>query len=271
MKKNIQQQKSYKILLLGDSCDDIYNYGSIERRCFEERPKGKGTPILKVKKTIRKPGMAKNVFKNFKTLEQEVDFFTNSEIIQKVRLINTSEKNTSIMRIDYNDSVESMNLSKLKNIQLEKFDCIVISDYNKGFISEEIINYIVKNFNGKIFVDSKKSNLSCYENCIIKINEYENSLVRNFPEKYHLIVTLGKNGAKWNNKHFKPYKCDKIIDICGAGDTFFASFVVCYLKTTNFEISIKVANQCASLVLEHVGNHYICANQIDEMIEKLQN
>ena len=271
MKKNIQQQKSYKILLLGDSCDDIYSYGTIERRCFEERPISKGTPILKVEKTISKPGMAKNVYKNLVTLEQEVNFFTNHEIIQKIRLINTSEKNTSVMRIDYNDSVDSMAMSKLKNIHLENFDCVVISDYNKGFVNEEIINYIVKNFSGKIFVDSKKTNLSCYENCIIKINEYENSLVRKFPQKYQLIVTLGKNGAKWNDKYFEPYDCDNIIDICGAGDTFFASFVVCYLKTSDFETSIKVANQCASLVLQHVGNHYICANQIDEMIKYHKN
>jgi D-glycero-beta-D-manno-heptose-7-phosphate kinase len=232
--------------------------------CFESRPITEGTPVLKAEKVITKPGMAKNVYKNFLSLNQHVDFYTNVEDIRKVRVIDSNNRN--IVRIDYNDKVKPCDVQYFYTKDLKKYDCVVISDYDKGYVSKEIINYLTKNFDGKIFVDSKKKDLSCYENCIIKINEHECTLVKSFPNEYQLIVTLGKNGAKWKNKHFKPYDCQEVKDICGAGDTFFASFVISYLQNKSYEKSIRIANQCASYVLKYTGNHCVTADQFHKSL-----
>ena len=269
MKKDTQQLKSYKILLIGDSCEDVYSYGSIDRKAFEDRPMGDGVSILNVSHVVEKPGMAKNVLKNLSVLAQNVDFITNSEIIRKSRFIDTSNNNKSILRVDYNDKVKPMRASRLLNIDTSVYDCIVISDYDKGFISEQITSTIVAGYEGKIFVDSKKKNLKKYENCIIKINEHENEMVEEFPDNYELIVTLGSRGARWNNKNFNPGVCEEVVDICGAGDTFFASFIACYLHTDDFSTSIKIANQCASSVLKHIGNHYITSAEFNLMLENI--
>ena len=269
MKKDTQQLKSYKVLLIGDSCEDVYSYGSINRKAFEDRPVSSGVSILNVSHIVEKPGMAKNVLKNLSALGHDIDFITNPEIIRKERFVDTDKNNKSILRVDYNDNVKPMVLSELSNIDLSVYDCIVISDYDKGFISEQIISTIISSYDGKIFVDSKKKNLKKYENCIIKINEYENERVEEFPDNYELVITLGSRGARWNNKNFKPAICEKVIDICGAGDTFFASFIIFYLHTNDFTTAIKIANQCAASVLKHIGNHYVSITEFNLMLESI--
>jgi len=265
MKKIIPPQKSYRILLIGDSCDDVYVYGSIERMCFESRLVNEGTPVIKVENSITKPGMAKNVYENLISLDQHVDFYTNKEITKKVRVVDSNNK--SIVRIDYNDSVKPCDISIFTDLDLKTYDCIVISDYDKGYVSKEVIKYLTGNFDGDIFVDSKKQDLSNYEKCIIKINDHEYSLVKGFPKNYQLIVTLGKDGARWKDKYFSPYPCEEVNDICGAGDTFFASFIVSYLQNKSFEKSIQVANQCASYVLKYIGNYCITTDKFYKILK----
>ena len=68
---------------------------------------------------------------------------------------------------------------------------------------------------------------------------------------------------------FKPGICEKVIDICGAGDTFFASFITCYIHTNDFNTSIKVANQCAAVVLKHIGNYYVSSTEFNLMLESI--
>ena len=42
--------------------------------------------------------------------------------------------------------------------------------------------FIIDNFNCPIFVDSKKKDLSCYENCVIKINTHEKNISKRHME-----------------------------------------------------------------------------------------
>ena len=271
MKKNIQQLKSYKILLIGDSCQDTYAYGVIDRHCFEERPvKKNGTPVLKIDKIIEKSGMARNVFENLLALGQDIDFITNKELITKLRLIHkkSNSEHSQILRVDYGDTVDEIDLCLLREIDLGIYDCIAISDYNKGFVTESLVEYIVKNYSGLVFADSKKTDLSKFENCIIKINDHEHERVVALPKNHELIITLGKKGAKWRDSYFKAVDCKNIIDICGAGDTFFSSLIVAYLSTHSFKKSILIANHCASYVLQHTGNHHIEREKLEKLICK---
>ena len=53
------QQKSFKVLIIGDDCTDIYQYGYVDR-ISPEAP----VPILNVVEEVVKPGMAGNVREN---------------------------------------------------------------------------------------------------------------------------------------------------------------------------------------------------------------
>ena len=137
MSKGIQQLKQSKILVIGDSCTDVYSYGSCER-ISPEAP----VPILKVTKTESRPGMALNVKEGLERLGNSVDMLTNSEKITKERFV--CEKNMQhVLRVDRgeNNLVKPIDLSVLS---VENYDCIVISDYNKGFLPEDVCYMLVK-------------------------------------------------------------------------------------------------------------------------------
>ena len=268
MLKTTRQLKSFKILVIGDACQDYYYFGNIENFCFEERPlKKEGTPVLKVNEVIEKPGMSLNVLENLIKLNQRVDLGGNRTIKKKIRIVKKKQDSIDhIVRVDIDDNVSAMDSETLKNIDLKKYDCIMISDYDKGYVDNKLISHIVNNFKGEIFVDSKKTDLSSFENCIIKINEHEDNLVTKYPDDFELIVTLGKRGASWNNKIFPAAECKEVKDICGAGDTFFASFAIAYMHTKDYSKSINIANECTTQVLKTVGNHHPDINKIKSLI-----
>ena len=90
----IQQRKSWKILLVGDHCVDIYHYGACDR-LSPEAP----VPILKEVKTETKMGMSSNVRMNLKSFNLSVRHEHNKHVIQKHRLID-SRFNHHLLRYD---------------------------------------------------------------------------------------------------------------------------------------------------------------------------
>jgi bifunctional ADP-heptose synthase (sugar kinase/adenylyltransferase) len=79
---DIQQLKSLKILVIGDSCTDIYNYGTCDR-ISPEAP----VPVLRTTFKEEKPGMALNVQKNLEALGHKTMIITNPETIKKERFV----------------------------------------------------------------------------------------------------------------------------------------------------------------------------------------
>ena len=69
-----------KILVIGDSCTDIFRYGKVERLA-PEAP----VPVIIPEKETSSPGMAGNVVRNLEALGAEVDFITNRVEIKKIR------------------------------------------------------------------------------------------------------------------------------------------------------------------------------------------
>jgi D-beta-D-heptose 7-phosphate kinase/D-beta-D-heptose 1-phosphate adenosyltransferase len=152
-------------LLIGDSCTDEYYYGICER-LSPEAP----VPVLKITNHESKPGMVLNVEKNLRAFDCQTTVITNKEIIQKIRYIDI-KSNQHLLRVDNDVCIDALELEKLKD--LEKYDAIVISDYNKGFIEENIIIKIKEKYSCPIFIDTKKTDLQKFEGCIVKINSLE--------------------------------------------------------------------------------------------------
>ena len=91
----------------------------------------------------------------------------------------------------------------LGDLPKEKFDAMVISDYNKGFLSQEKIQELVDWFDGPVFIDSKKTVLPT--TCFIKINDREaQELEGEYP---NLIVTKGSEGCTTMAEPFLVLRC----------------------------------------------------------------
>ena len=197
--------------------------------------------------------MAYNVYRNALKLSNECFLHTNSnwQDITKTRYVD-AKSNHHFVRVDSPHIFKEYRVDK---DYLATFDIIAISDYNKGFLSEEIIQFVCEN-HPYVFIDTKKPvSQFCKDAKYIKINdfEYQNSLpflTEKLIEK--IICTKGGDGCSFGGENFSVNKAE-VQDLSGAGDTFFAALVVEYSKTQDIKKSIKFANQCASEVVKHKG------------------
>lgn len=238
---NTQQQTKFKILLVGDTCTDLYAYGTVDR-LSPEAP----VPIFKPSHMDEKPGMASNVRENLLALDCEVTSFFG-EPSQKCRMIDLKSMQ-HIIRVDSDSSSNAMDLSLIdfnKN-----YHAIVVSDYEKGFISYETIEQLRKMYDGPIFIDTKKTDLKRFEGCFVKINEDEHKKAISYCDD--MIVTLGAKGAMLYDQ-IHPGKKVEVVDVCGCGDTFLSALTYKYLETKSITEAIIFANKASSVTVQHMG------------------
>lgn len=254
-----QQRKSYNILLIGDSCIDRYHYGEC-KRLSPEAP----VPVLRHVRTVEQPGMVLNVEANLKAFPAQVDILTNPEALTKERFVDIRSKQ-HLLRCDFGESniLEPMSLEVQGRCSFDQYDAIVISDYDKGYLSAEVIQGLMKRRSTEtpIFVDTKKSDLSIFKDCIIKINEAEYCRLLNKGDSNDIIVTLGEEGVKWRQQIFPTTKVE-VFDVSGAGDTFLAALVYGFLESDSLERALMFANSCASVVVQKSGTYAITAEDI---------
>ena len=242
-----------KVLVIGDVCEDVYVYGKCSRLA-PEAP----VPVFVKTREKRNGGMALNVFNNLKALGVDCDIVHNAEEIEKTRYVDT-QTNHIFIRIDSDEAgIKRVDKKVLTKKYLSQYDAIVISDYNKGFLSETDIEKICY-YHPLTFMDTKKKLGRWSEDCKwIKINEPEyNNTKKEIQERMYvyedsLIVTLGSKGCKYKNKTYTVNEVE-IKDLVGAGDTFLAGFVSRYLHTKNVDDALIFANECATIVVQQKG------------------
>ena len=237
------QQTKYKILLIGDACEDTYTYGYVNR-ISPEAP----VPIFEPHYTIHHDGMAGNVCKNLEALGCDVNFL-HGAVSKKNRLIDQRTKQ-QLLRLDKDAISEPVTFeTAIPPI----YDAIVISDYNKGTVSYELIEELAKEVAVPIFVDTKKTDLARLSGCYVKINALEKSRATSLPKIDHLIVTQGHHGATWNGWGYPAELVGDVTDVCGAGDTFLAALAYQFLVTNNMPDAVKFANKAAAVTVQHIG------------------
>ena len=91
---DIQQQKFWNILLVGDSCEDIYHYGVCDRMS-PEAP----VPVFRELRQEVRQGMSSNVKLNLQSFGMKVEHVHNSEKIRKHRFIE-EKYNQQLFRYD---------------------------------------------------------------------------------------------------------------------------------------------------------------------------
>ena len=240
-----------KILVIGEKCIDRFIYCETTKFC-PEAP----VPVLKPIEVVENDGMSGNVVKNIVAINSEalVTNWSQDEIIVKTRFVE-KKSNHMFIRVDegeYNVTPIELTNDRLKEIS--EFDIVIISDYDKGFLSNEDLTIIGKNSKLSI-IDSKRilseeviSNFS-----FVKLNEKESVQNSNLLNHKNIIVTLGSRGTSYLGKIFPSPNPQETIDVSGAGDTFTAAFIVKFKESNDIEESIIYANNLSSIVVSKRG------------------
>ena len=249
-----------RVLVIGDSCQDVFVYGDIAR-ISPEAP----VPVFNPMKEKSNDGMARNVANNVEALGSTIYTITNKNTIRKVRYVD-ERSNQMVLRVDENDKCDRIDRDVLRKIQNNKcnlpmndvvgIDAIIISDYCKGFLEEDDIKWICDN-NENVFIDTKKQFGSYLDNAtFIKINDLEYKknfgLIESNGFKDKLIVTQGREGCIYKDKVY-PTEDVPVKDISGAGDTFIAGLTVNYIETNDIVAAINFAQKCTKIVVQKHG------------------
>jgi bifunctional ADP-heptose synthase (sugar kinase/adenylyltransferase) len=251
------------ILVIGECFDDKFCFFDVTRLC----PEGP-FPVLVPKYETHNKGGAGNVVSNLYSLSnKDINVYSwhQKEEISKTRLV-CERTNHHFARIDKGDKDIKHKLVTLeqffvfcdeRGLNPQKLHAVIFSDYGKGLLTKEFIESLSKYCsNNKIptFLDTKFI-LGDWSKEIdfVKINEleYNNNLAASFnPAIFckNLLVTFGKNGAKWINKNldFPLENQVEVIESSGLGDIFLSTLVIHFLETRNIEDGIKKANRVCS-------------------------
>lgn len=238
-----------KILVIGDSCRDVFVYCHAQRLA-PDLP----IPILDVIDETENPGMAANVARNIRALHEACDLLTNDgwEHVTKTRYMH-GKTNHAFIRIDSKHPVLRIDAAKLP---LAEYDIIAISDYNKGFLTEDDIKVICEQ-HPCVFMDTKKVlGEWAKDAAYIKINDFEYERSKDVMSEElarKVIRTEGKEGAYYQGKHYPVSEKVEVQDTSGAGDSFYAALLVRYAETGSIEEAIPFANECARRAVEQRG------------------
>lgn len=242
-----------KILLIGEECQDIYHYGRVERFC-PEAP----CPVFLPVSTKTNRGMAGNVHENLLNIiqktEYEIEVYThlNNDRPKKERYID-QKTNHFFMRIDKEDAIKPS--ENIWDTSCEYYDIVVVSDYNKGFLSEAALIHIANQAKFSI-IDTKKSITKQLADAfdLIKVNEKEyNRNAEILANRDNVIITLGQDGMRFRGEIYDQPKKQNTHDISGCGDTVLASLAVSLCEGFPIEDAIATANREAGIVANKRG------------------
>lgn len=237
-----QQQKKFNILLIGDFCIDVYQFGTIDR-LSPEAP----VPVFVPTSKEERRGMAGNVARNLEALGCQVNLL-RGKASRKTRLIDSRSKQ-HIARIDEDILSEPI---RFETAIPSIYDAIVISDYGKGCVDYTLIREIIDEASCPVFIDTKLTDLDQMQGAWVKINELEYSKIKS--ECTGLIVTQGSKGAKVPHHEIAINAPSvEVVDVTGAGDTFLAALTYEFLNTTDIKKSVEFAIKASSITVQHLG------------------
>tara|TARA_Y100001970_G_C14179335_1_gene828917 strand:- start:586 stop:1491 length:906 start_codon:yes stop_codon:yes gene_type:complete len=188
-----------------------------------------------------------------------------------------------VARLDREKTIDFKSDFLSKNIN--NYDVCIFSDYNKGVIKDIKIN------TDMVIVDPKKDNFSLYKNAHIitpNLNELQRATAIDIKDDQSIIdacnklikennftYIIAKKGDKGmliigkNNfvKYIKPHHV-KNPDVTGAGDTVISALSIAYAKSKDIELSAKIANAAAAIVVGKSGTARVIVKEIEKLLIK---
>jgi len=158
------------------------------------------------------------------------------------------------LRVDEGeDTISQFKWSMDIDVVLAQADIVIVSDYNKGFLTNADLKEIGRKAKLSI-LDSKRKLTNDVVNSFsfVKLNESEHA---NNPDLTtdNIITTLGKRGAEYKGVIYESPNPQDTIDVSGAGDTFTAAFIVKYYQLQDEPAAIKFANRKSAEVVSKRG------------------
>ncbi len=313
-----------KVAVIGDVMLDTYWWGNVER-ISPEAP----VPVVAVSKREKRIGGAGNVALNIQSLGASVAILTvlgddedgaqllgllkennidSRFILESQKRITTNKiriisRNQQMMRLDaeHTEDIDETDETNLltqieKYILIEKPHIVIFEDYNKGILTQNIIEQTIeiciKN-NIPTSVDPKRKNFFSYKNVtLFKPNLHEvftslnllpgevsgdtlSDMHEQLKEKLdHKIsmITLSEKGIFYQegtDKNTLPSHRRNIADVSGAGDTVIAVASLVYASTKNIYLAAEIANIAGGIVCEEVGTAAINKNKLLEECKEL--
>lgn len=233
-------------LVIGETCIDKFIYCEA-LRFSPEAP----VPVLTQLEVVENPGMSGNVVRNLQSIsEVEIKHIHQKQSITKTRFV---EKKSNHMFIRFDEGEN--NIDKFSNnVDFTMYDFVIVSDYDKGFLSDEDLINISKSSKLSILDSKRKLSPDIIKNfTFIKLNEKELQNNIEFQSFDNIITTLGSKGSMYGGKIYASPNPQETIDVSGAGDTFTSSFISKYFQTKDVEQSIIFANEMSSIVVSKRG------------------
>lgn len=313
----INNSSKKKIAVIGDVMVDTYFWGSVSR-VSPEAP----VPVVDVEREESHLGGAANVANNIKTLGAEpilygvignddagqltknllrnANMLDNGLIMENNRPTTVKTRivgnNQQIVRLDKevkNQISPETEQKIISSLEAETtLSAIVFEDYNKGMLTETLIDSVMKLANSKgipVLIDPKKDNFFAYKNCtIFKPNKKEaeqalgyalqtdedikkagNDLLQKLQAK-HILLTLGEKGMMLFDADggisSVETKAKQIADVSGAGDTVIATLTVLLVGGATVSEASYIANHAASIACSKSG---IVSVTTEELLDQL--
>ena len=313
-----------RILVIGDVMLDAYVMGKVNR-ISPEAP----VPIVSLENEDARIGGAGNVALNLLALgAKPIICGVIGEDSSGDKLLNLFEKNgistdglvksmarkttvktrvisnkQQLLRIDSESTFPLLESEEIKlnntiqNIINQGIDGIIFEDYNKGVLTDSVIQNTIKIAKEKDIptaVDPKKENFLSYKGVSLfkpNLKELKEGLNLNFDfnsnkelfekgievleEKLQneiSFVTLSENGVFIKNqteKYYVPAHMRSISDVSGAGDTVIAVATLCLISGASTKQIAEISNLAGGLVCEKSGVVSISKNDLLKEVSEL--
>ena len=228
-----------------------------------------------------------------KGIHDLISFSKTRKTTTKTRIISS---NHQLLRIDKEDKypileTEETELYNNISLNIRNFDCIIISDYSKGLLTDILISKIIELSNQnniKVLVDPKMPPFIKYAGAyLIKPNKKEAMLEtgvnifndNTFSIAAHqiqattscevVVITLSEDGVGIYNKNINkvlPTKAKEIFDVTGAGDTFIATLSYAISKGKSIIEACEIANYASGIVISKHGCVAIDFEEIESIL-----
>ncbi|MEN8134404.1 MAG: D-glycero-beta-D-manno-heptose-7-phosphate kinase [Thermodesulfobacteriota bacterium] len=206
----------------------------------------------------------------------------NRPTTKKTRII---AQHQQVVRFDREKTgeLQQENFAKLLSFidnNISSFQAVIISDYNKGIISENLMSSLMARLktrpNIPVIVDPKPKNIERFSGATlltpnsheaelmsgVEISDEESlakaaQIIQDKLKADALLITRGEAGMALFEQGQKPFLiptvAKEVFDVTGAGDTVIASLALARAAGLSFEEAAMVANQAAGIVVGKLG------------------
>jgi len=317
---DIDAFKKVTALVIGDLMIDEYLWGSVDR-ISPEAP----VPVVCVERESQTLGGAGNVINNlvavgasvmaigtagtgkagrmiFEKLERlgiETDGVISEPERPTTRKTRVIASNQQVLRIDReikrNITADTFDrLISILEYKIPKANLIILSDYDKGLLTEQLIKTTVnlaKKHKVLILADPKALDFSKYKRVsILTPNKKEAGIAAHMNIKSEadlfaagqkimdqvklerLLITCGKDGMVLFEKGLEPFviesKARQIFDVSGAGDTVISFLGLGLATGASFRQSAMVANAAAGIVVAKIGTATVSIDELQHALNE---